>query len=96
MEIAQVSRAVNPDFSRKVSMIVNRDIISFNGQLELNKEWKRKYASAFRPLLKQVPYKEIFAYDVGLWDRLALLVIRVSPRLYPVLRSVKRTLFKYM
>ena len=90
MEIAQVSRAVNPDFSRKASMMANREIIFFNGQLELNKEWKRRYASSYRPLLKQVPVKEIFVYDVGLWVRFALLVIRVSPRLYPFLRRVKR------
>ena len=94
MEIAQASRAVNPDFSRKISMMVNRKILVFNIQMESNKEWKRRYASSFRPLLKQVPIKEIFVYDVGLRYKLALLVIRVFPRLYPVLRRMKRTFVK--
>lgn len=92
MEIAQASLSVHPDFSRKVGRMANREIIFFNGQLELNKEWKKKYASTFHPLLKQIPIIEILGYDVSLRARIVLLVIRVFPRLYPVLRSMKRAL----
>ena len=72
--------------------MVNREIIFFNGQLEMNKEWKRKYVSTFRPLLKGIPALEILGYDVGLRSMVALLIIRVCPTLYPILRSIKRAL----
>lgn len=94
MEIAQACHSTNSDFSRKVRMMVNRELIFFNGQLELNKEWKKMYASTFHPLLKQIPVEEIFRYDVSLRVRMVLLVIRIFPQLYPVLRSIKRALVK--
>lgn len=93
MEIAQASQSVNPDFSHKIRKMANREIIFFNGMLELNKEWKKKYSSTFHPLLKQIPIAEIFGYDVSLRAKMVLLIIRVCPQLYPVLRSMKRMLF---
>ena len=76
--------------------MVDREIIIFNGQLELNKEWKKKYVSTFYPLLKQIPIKDIFTYEVSLRLRAVLLAIRVFPQLYPVLRSMKRALASIM
>ena len=96
MEIAQAVQSDNPDFSRKVRKMVDREIIIFNGQLELNKEWKKKYVSTFYPLLKQIPIKDIFTYEVSLRLRAVLLAIRVFPQLYPVLRSMKRALASIM
>lgn len=92
MEIAVASQSTNPVFSRKIRKMVNREIIFFNGQLEMNKEWKRKNVSTFRPLLKGIPALEILGYDVGLRSMVALLIIRVCPTLYPILRSIKRAL----
>lgn len=96
MEIAQAVQSDNPDFSRKVRKMVDREIIIFNGQLELNKEWKKKYVSTFYPLLKQIPIKDIFTYEVSLKLRAVMLAIRVFPQLYPVLRSMKRALASIM
>ena len=91
-EIAESCRTEYPDFSRAVNQLANREIISFYGQLELNKEWKRKYASTFRPLLKQIPFSEIIKYDVSINSKTALFVIRLYPAAYPVLRKIKRKL----
>ena len=89
-EIAESNRIEYPDFSRAVNQLANRKIISFYGQLELNKEWKRKYASTFRPLLKQIPFSEIIRYKVSINSRIAMLIIRLYPAAYPILREIKR------
>lgn len=89
-EIAESSRKEYPNFSRAVNRMANREIISFNGQLELNKEWKRKYASTFRPLLKQIPFSEIIGYKVSINSKIALFTIRLYPAAYPILRKMKR------
>lgn len=93
-EIAESSRIEYPDFSRAVNRLANREIIYFNGQLELNKEWKRKYASTFRPLLKQISFSEIIGYKVSINSKIALLTIRLSPAAYPVLRKIKHLIKK--
>lgn len=64
-DIAESNWKEDPDFSRAVNRMANQEIIFFNGQLELNKEWKRKYTATFRPLLKQIPFSEIIRYDVS-------------------------------
>ena len=89
-EIAESSRKEYPDFSRAVNRMVNREIIFFNGQLEQNKEWNRKYAHNFRPLLKQIPFSEIIRYDISFNSKIALFIIRIYPAAYPVLRKIKR------
>ena len=91
-EIAESCRTEYPDFSRAVNRLANREIIYFNGQLELNKEWKRKYATTFRPLLKQIPFSEIIGYKVSINSKIAQFVIRLYPAAYPVLRKIKRKL----
>ena len=91
-EIAESSRKEYPDFSRAVNRLANREIISFNSQLELNKEWKRKYASTFRPLLKQIPFSEIARYDVPTKSKIILFIIRLCPAAYSVLRNIKHML----
>ena len=93
-EIAESSRIQYPDFSKAVNRLANREIISFNGQLELNKEWKRKYASTFRPLLKQIPFSEIIGYKVSINSKIALFTIRLYPAAYPVLRKLKHIIKK--
>lgn len=93
-EIAESSRKEYPNFSRAVNRMANREIIYFNGQLELNKEWKRKYATIFRPLLKQIPFSEIISYDVSINSKIALFVIRLYPAAYPVLRKIKHLIKK--
>ena len=93
-EIAESSRIEYPDFSRAVNRLANREIIYFNGQLELNKEWKRKYASTFQPLLKQIPFSEIIRYDVSFNSKIALFIIRLYPAAYPVLRKIKHLIKK--
>ena len=89
-EIAESSRKEYPDFSRAVNRMANREIIFFNGQLEQNKEWKRKYAYTYRPLLKQIPFSEIIRYDVSINSKITLFVIRLYPAAYPILRKIKR------
>ena len=93
-EIAESSRIQYPDFSGAVNRLANREIIYFNGLLELNKEWKRKYASTFRPLLKQIPYSEIIGYKVSINSKIAQFVIRLYPAAYPVLRKIKHLIKK--
>ena len=93
-EIAESSRKEYPNFSRAVNRMANRKIIFFNGQLEQNKEWKRKYASTFRPLLKQIPFSEIIRYDVSFNSKIALFIIRLYPAAYPILWKIKHIIRK--
>ena len=93
-EIAECSRIQYPDFSEAVNQLANREIIYFNGQLELNKEWKKKYATTFRPLLKQIPFSEIIGYKVSINSKIAQFVIRLYPAAYPVLRKIKHLIKK--
>ena len=88
-EIAESCRIEYPDFSRAVNQMVNREIIYFNGLLELNKKWKRKYASTYRPLLKLIPLSEIIGYDLSFNSKIALFTIRLYPAAYPILRKIK-------
>ena len=89
-EIAESSRKEYPNFSRAVNRMANREIIFFNGQLEQNKEWNRKYAHNFRPLLKLIPFSEIIRYKVSINSRITMLIIRLYPAAYPILRKIKR------
>ncbi|MBR5824695.1 MAG: glycosyltransferase [Paludibacteraceae bacterium] len=93
-EIAKSSRIEYPDFSRAVNRMANQEIIFFNGQLELNKEWKRKYTATFRPLLKQIPFSEIIRYDVSFNSKIALFIIRLYPASYPILLKIKHIIKK--
>ena len=53
LEIINESKKENPIFAHKLVMQQQRNIIYLNGQLEQNKEWKKKFAATFRPLLKK-------------------------------------------
>jgi hypothetical protein len=90
MDIATESKEKNPAFAHKMEMRCHQTIIYLNGQIELNKEWKRKYASTYRPLLKQISLLEIAKYQVSIKYKIALFVIRLCPAIYPVLLKIKR------
>ena len=89
LEIINESKKENPIFAHKLEMQQQRNIIYLNGQLELNKEWKKKFAATFRPLLKQIPILRIFSFQASWKGKLAMLVIRICPPLYPILRNIK-------
>lgn len=91
-EIAECSRIQYPDFSEAVNQLANREIINFNGQLELNKEWKKKYAPIYRPLMKQIPWRNIFTFQTSWKGKMTMLIIRLYPSAYPVLRKIKHIL----
>ena len=93
LEIITESKEKNPVFAHKLEMQQQRNIIYLNGQLELNKEWKKKYAATFRPLVKQIPILRIFNFQTSWKGKLAMLVIRIWPSAYPVLRQIKRIIF---
>ena len=89
LDIIIENKEQNPEFSHILEKKCLPSIIYINGQLELNKEWKRKYASTFRPLMKQIPWRRIFSFQASWKGKIAMLIIRLYPPLYPILRNIK-------
>ena len=92
LDIITESKEQNPEFAQKLETQCQKNIIYFNGQLELNKEWKKKYAPTFRPLMKQIPWWRIFSFQASWKGKIAMLIIRLYPPLYPILRNIKHIL----
>ena len=92
LDIITESKEQNPEFAQKLEIQCQQNIINFNGQLELNKEWKKKYAPTFRPLMKQIPWRIIFSFQASWKGKIAMLIIRLYPAAYPVLRKIKEEL----
>ena len=82
LDIITESKEQNPEFAQKLEIQCQQNIINFNGQLELNKEWKKKYAPTFRPLMKQIPWRRIFSFQASWKGKIAMLIIRLYPPLY--------------
>ena len=92
LDIIIENKEQNPEFSHILEKKCLPSIIYINGQLELNKEWKRKYASTFRPLLKQISIQQILTFQTSWIFKIVMLIIRIYPAAYPVLRKIKRKL----
>jgi hypothetical protein len=90
LDIITESKEQNPEFAQKLEIQCQQNIINFNGQLELNKEWKKKYAPTFRPLMKQIPWRIIFSFQASWKGKIAMLIIRLYPPLYPILLNIRR------
>ena len=90
LDIIIENKEQNPEFSHILEKKCLPSIIYINGQLELNKEWKRKYASTFRPLLKQISILQILTFQTSWKFKIVMLIIRIYPAAYPVLRKMKR------
>ena len=90
LDIITESKEQNPEFAQKLEIQCQQNIINFNGQLELNKEWKKKYAPTFRPLMKQIPWRRIFSFQASWKGKIAMLIIRLYPPLYPILLNIRR------
>lgn len=89
LDIITESKEQNPEFAQKLETQCQKNIIYFNGQLELNKKWKKKYAPTFRPLMKQISWRRIFSFQASWKGKIAMLIIRLYPPLYPILRNIK-------
>lgn len=94
LDIIIENKEQNPEFSHILEKKCLPSIIYINGQLELNKEWKRKYASTFRPLLKQISILQILTFQTSWIFKIVMLIIRISPAAYPVLRKIKHLIKK--
>ena len=94
LDIITESKEQNPEFAQKLETQCQKNIIYLNGQLELNKEWKKKYAPTFRPLMKQIPWRRIFSFQASWKGKIAMLIIRLYPPLYPILRKIKHIIKK--
>ena len=92
LDIITESKEQNPEFAQKLETQCQKNIIYLNGQLELNKEWKKKYAPTFRPLMKQISWRRIFSFQASWKGKIAMLIIRLYPAAYPVLRKIKEEL----
>ena len=90
LDIITESKEQNPKFAQKLETQCQKNIIYFNGQLELNKEWKKKYAPTFRPLMKQISWRRIFSFQASWKGKIAMLIIRLYPPLYPILLNIGR------
>ena len=90
LDIITESKEQNPEFAQKLEIQCQQNIINFNGQLELNKEWGKKYAPTFRPLMKQIPWRRIFSFQASWKGKIAMLIIRLYPPLYPILLNIRR------
>ena len=90
LDIITESKEQNPKFAQKLEIQCQQNIINLNGQLELNKEWKKKYAPTFRPLMKQIPWRIIFSFQASWKGKIAMLIIRLYPPLYPILLNIRR------
>ena len=94
LDIIIENKEQNPEFSHILEKKCLPSIIYINGQLELNKEWKRKYASTFRPLLKQISILQILTFQTSWKFKIVMLIIRIYPAAYPVLRKIKHLIKK--
>ncbi len=94
LDIIIENKEQNPEFSHILEKKCLPSIIYINGQLELNKEWKRKYASTFRPLLKQISILQILTFQTSWIFKIVMLIIRIYPAAYPVLRKIKHLIKK--
>ena len=92
LDIIAESKELNPKFAHKLEIKHQPNIIYLNGQLEVNKQWKKKYVSTFRPLLKHIPIWSIFSFQASLISKLAMFIIRIYPEAYPVLQGIKHML----
>ena len=93
-DIITESKERNPEFAQQLEAKYQPSIILLNGELKLNKEWEKKYAPTFRPLMRQIPIHRIFNFQVTFTYKLAMLIIRIYPMAYPVLRKIKHIIKK--
>jgi hypothetical protein len=92
--IVTESRKDNAEFAEKLEMNCLQNIIFLNGQLELKKEWKKKYGPTFRPLMKQIPILRVLTFQTSWIFKIALLAIRLCPVTYLVFRKIYRIIRK--
>ena len=94
LDIVIESKEVNPTFAHQLEMKTQSKIIFLNGKLEQNKEWKKKYAPTYRPLMKQISIQQIFTFQTSWIFKIVMLIIRIYPAAYPVLRKIKHLIKK--
>lgn len=91
-DIITESRKENKEYAHKLEMSCLQSLIILNGQLEQKKEWKKKYASTYRPLMKQISIQQILTFQTSWIFKIVMLIIRLYPAAYPILWKVKRKL----
>lgn len=93
-EILIESKKENSDFAHKLEMNCLQSIIFLNGQIELKQEWKKRYTPTYRPLMKQISIQQIFTFQTSWIFKIVMLIIRIYPAAYPVLRKIKHLIKK--
>ena len=93
-EILIESKKENSDFAHKLEMNCLQSIIFLNGQIELKQEWKKRYTPTYRPLMKQISIQQIFTFQTSWISKILMLMIRLYPAAYPVLRKIKHLIKK--
>ena len=93
-EILIESKKENSNFAYKLEKNCLQSIIFLNGQIELKQEWKMKYAPTYRPLMKQISILQILTFQTSWIFKITILIIRLYPAAYPVLRKIKRMIKK--
>jgi hypothetical protein len=93
-EILIESRKENSNFAHKLEMKCLQSIIFLNGQIEQKQEWKKKYAPTYRPLMKQISIQQILTFQTSWIFKIVMLIIRIYPAAYPVLRKIKHLIKK--
>lgn len=91
-DIIRESQNNHPAFAKKMQQQYQLRILFFIGEMEQNKRWKEKYASTFHLLAKDIVMMNILQFDIPYRTKVALLIIRLCPKLYPFLRRIKRML----
>ena len=91
-EILKESKKENSNFAHKLEMKCLQSIIFLNGQIELKQEWKKKYAPTYRPLMKQISIQQILTFQTSWIFKIVMLMIRLYPATFPILRKIKRKL----
>lgn len=94
-EILEKFRATDPAFCQQLEEMIHMEILFLNGMLERNPVWKKKYASTYRPMLRDIPVHEIWTYKRPFRTKMSLFVIRICPALYPHLRRIKQAVFRH-
>ena len=92
-DIAESCREQNPKFYQRLQETIHRSILFLYAQILSNKEWKRKYTSTYLPLKRNIRIRDILRYDVSIISKIALLVIKSCPSMYPILRKIKKKFF---
>lgn len=90
-EIARECRESEPELARRLQQMVQQEVMAFNRMLDTNEAWRKRYASTYRPMMKEIHLSDIRGFDLPARGKTALVIQRYFPILFPPARRVWET-----